>query len=67
MLPKMAFFAPSIDVLENDLKPAVEAVLDELGNDTNKMLVNVGDPKLTSNDDIRQFINTNPYTIVSIK
>lgn len=57
MLPKMAIFAPSIDVLENDLKPAVEAVLDELGIDTNRILVNVGDPKLTSNDDIREFVN----------
>ncbi len=57
MLPKMAFFAPSIDVLENDLKPAVESALDELGIDTNKILVNVGDTKLTSNDDIREFIN----------
>ena len=57
MLPKIAFFAPSIDVLENDLKPALESVLEELNIDTQKILVNVGDPKLTSNDDIREFIN----------
>lgn len=57
MLPKIAFFAPNIDILENNLKPALEAVLDELNIDTSKILVNVGDPKLTTNDDIREFIN----------
>lgn len=57
MLPKIAFFAPSIDILENDLKPALEAVLDELNINTSKILVNVGDAQLTNNDDIREFIN----------
>lgn len=57
MLPKIAFFAPSIDILETKLRPAIETVLIELGIDTNKILVNVGDDKITTNDDLREFKN----------
>lgn len=55
MLPKMAFFASSIDELQTELKPALEAVLADLGISTEKILVNVGDDKITSSDDIRAF------------
>ena len=55
MTPKMAFFAATIDELQNELRPAVEHALLERGISTNKILVNVGDPKLTSNEDIREF------------
>jgi len=55
MLPKLAFFAATIDELQNELRPAVEAALARRGIDTNRILVNVGDPKLTSNDEIREF------------
>lgn len=57
MLPKLAIFAASIDELEKHVKPAVEEALDLLGVSTNRILVNVGDSKLTTNDDIREFIN----------
>ena len=57
MLPKLALFAATIDELQNELRPAVEAVLGDLGVPTSRLLVNVGDPKLTTNDDIREFIN----------
>lgn len=57
MLPKIAFFAPNIETLQNHLRPAVETVLIELGIDTSKILVNVGDEKITSNDDLREFKN----------
>lgn len=57
MLPKMAFFASSIDELQNELRPAVEKVLDELEIPISKILVNVGDDKITSNDDLREFKN----------
>jgi len=57
MLPKIAFFASSISELEQELKPAVEAELVRHGISTDKILVNVGDPKLTSNDDVREFNN----------
>jgi type III restriction enzyme len=55
MLPKMAFFASTIDELQDDLKPAVERVLTELNIPLNRVLVNVGDSKLTGNDEIREF------------
>lgn len=57
MLPKIAFFASSIDELQNELRPAVEKVLIELNIPTSKILVNVGDTTITNNDDLREFIN----------
>ncbi len=53
--PKMAFFAATIDELQNELRPAVEAALSRHDIPTSAILVNVGDDKLTSNDDIREF------------
>lgn len=55
MLPKIAFFAATVDELQQELRPAVEAELAKHGISSDKILVNVGDPKLTSNDDIREF------------
>lgn len=57
MLPKFAFFASSIKELQDELRPAVEHVLGELGIPINKILVNVGDDKITTNDDLREFKN----------
>lgn len=62
MLPKMAFFASSIDELQNELRPAVEQVLDELNIPISKILVNVGDEKITTNDDLREFKNLDTPT-----
>lgn len=55
MLPKMAFFASQIDELQSELRPAVEAALARHGIPTDKILVNVGDDRLTSSEDIREF------------
>lgn len=55
LLPKMAFFAATIDELQHELLPAVESALTERGISTDKILVNVGDEKLTKNEDIREF------------
>jgi hypothetical protein len=55
MLPKVAFFAATIDELTGELKPAVERALLRHGIPTSRILVNVGDDKLTTNDDIREF------------
>lgn len=55
MLPKLAFFAATIDELTKELRPAVEKALAKRGLPTSGILVNVGDEKLTSNDDIREF------------
>ena len=57
MLPKLALFAATIDELQNELRPAVEAALSELHVPLSRILVNVGDDKLTSNDDKRRFDN----------
>jgi type III restriction enzyme len=57
MLPKLAIFSPTIEDLSQNLKPVVEEVLAGLGVSTDKILVNVGDPKHTSNDEIREFNN----------
>lgn len=55
MLPKLAFFAATIDELQKELRPAVEAELAKQGIPSSRILVNVGDDKLTTNDDIREF------------
>lgn len=55
MLPKMAFFAANIDELQKELRPAVEKALEKHGIPSSSILVNVGDTKLTTNDDIREF------------
>ncbi|MDR5659977.1 TnsA endonuclease N-terminal domain-containing protein [Serpentinicella sp. ANB-PHB4] len=55
MLPKLAIFGTTIEEVKNELQPIVSEILGELGISLDKILVNVGDPKLTSNDDIREF------------
>ena len=57
MLPKLALFASTINELQNELRPVVESVLSDLGVPTSRVLVNVGDSKLTTNDELREFIN----------
>lgn len=54
-LPKLAFFASSIEELRDELQPAVEKALIELDIPIEKILRNVGDDKLTTSDDIREF------------
>lgn len=55
MVPKIAFFASTIDELQKELRPAVEKALAKHGIPSTSILVNVGDEKLTTNDDIREF------------
>lgn len=55
MLPKMAFFASSIDEAVQELRPAIENELVRLNIPTSRILVNVGDEKYTTNDDLREF------------
>ncbi|SMP79627.1 TnsA endonuclease N-terminal domain-containing protein [Noviherbaspirillum suwonense] len=55
LLPKLAFFAATVNELTGELKPAVERALYKHGIPTSRILVNVGDDKLTTNDDIREF------------
>ena len=55
LLPKLAFFASTVEELTGELKPAVERALLKYGIPTSRILVNVGDSKITTNDDIREF------------
>ncbi len=55
LLPKMAFFAATVEELTGELKPAVERVLLKHGIPASRILVNVGDSNITTNDDIREF------------
>lgn len=57
ILPKIAFFAPTVEDLNSELRPAVEKAIAKYGFSSSKILVNVGDPKLTTNDEIREFNN----------
>ncbi len=56
MLPKMALFATTIDELNNELKPALEKALQKFDISEDSILVNVGDDKLTKQDDLREFL-----------
>jgi type III restriction enzyme len=53
--PKIAFFASTIKELQTELRPAIEAALAKRSIPTSKILVNVGDDKLTTSEDIREF------------
>lgn len=55
MLPKIAFFGSTVDEVKNQLEPIVRQVLNELNIPESVLLINVGDPKITTNDDIREF------------
>jgi type III restriction enzyme len=55
MLPKMAIFGTTVEEVQEEIRPAVEAILAKHGIPTDRVLVNVGDPKITTNDDIREF------------
>lgn len=55
MLPKLAFFSPTIEDATKNLKPMLEAELARHNISASAILVNVGDERETSNDDIKAF------------
>jgi type III restriction enzyme len=55
LLPKLAIFATTIKEADEEVRPIVEKILAELGIPSSKILVNVGDEKITKNEDIRNF------------
>lgn len=57
LLPKLAIFASRIEEVENEVLPACERVLADLGVDSSKILVNTGDSKQTKSEDIHIFNN----------
>jgi hypothetical protein len=57
VLPKIAFFASTIDELQKELKPKVEKIMEELRIPQKRLLINVGDENITTSDEIREFNN----------
>ncbi|MDR3279909.1 MAG: DEAD/DEAH box helicase family protein [Synergistaceae bacterium] len=57
LLPKLAFFASTVKEADEEVRPMVEDILSDLDIPISKILVNVGDDKITKADDIRNFNN----------
>ena len=57
LAPKMAIFGAEIAEVRDVIRPVVEELLSELGIPLDKILVNVGDEKITKSEDIRDFNN----------
>ncbi|MCM1297656.1 MAG: DEAD/DEAH box helicase family protein [Muribaculaceae bacterium] len=53
--PKLAIFGATIEEVVNEIRPAVEKVLAELGIPLDKILVNTGDTTVTKDNDIKAF------------
>lgn len=53
--PKLAIYASSVEEAVNEVRPALEKILADLGIHTSSILLNVGDTKYTKNDDIKNF------------
>lgn len=67
LLPKMAIFGAEVAEVQDEIKPIVEEVLSELGIPLDKILVNVGDEKITKSEDIRDFNNLDVVGTVGSK
>lgn len=53
--PKLAIYASGVEEAANEVRPALEKILADLGIPTSSILLNVGDAKYTKNDDIKNF------------
>lgn len=53
--PKLAIYASGVEEAANEVRPALEKVLADLGIPTSSILLNLGDTKYTKNDDIKNF------------
>ena len=67
LLPKMAIFGAEVAEVQDEIRPVVEEVLSELGIPLDKILVNVGDEKITKSEDIRDFNNLDVLGTVGSK
>jgi hypothetical protein len=54
-LPKLAFFAADIEDADKNLRPLLEKILAENNIPADSILINVGDEKVTRNEDIKLF------------
>lgn len=57
LAPKLAIFGAEIKEIEEEIRPTVEGILADLGIPLDKILVNVGNEKLTKAEDLRDFNN----------
>lgn len=55
--PKLAIYASGVEEAANEVRPALEKILADLGIPASSILLNVGDTKYTKNEDIRNFNN----------
>lgn len=55
MLPKLAIYGSEIKEVEEEILPTLEKILEEMNIPRDKILVNVGDSKLTKDNDIFEF------------
>ncbi len=55
--PKLAIYAAGVEEAATEVRPALEKVLADLGIPATSILLNVGDPKYTKDEDIRHFNN----------
>ena len=55
--PKLAIYAAGVEEAATEVRPALEKILAELGIPATSILLNVGDPRYTKDEDIRHFNN----------
>lgn len=55
--PKLAIYAAGVEEAATEVRPALEKILADLGIPATSILLNVGDPKYTKDEDIRHFNN----------
>ena len=53
--PKLAIYASGVEEAANEVRPILEGILADLGIPASSILLNVGNPKYTKNEDIRNF------------
>ena len=53
--PKLAIYASRVEEAVNEVRPALEEILADLGIPASSILVNVGETKYTKDEDIRNF------------
>lgn len=57
LTPKLAIYAARVEEAVNEVRPALERILSDLGIPGSKILLNVGDTRYTKDTDIRDFHN----------
>jgi len=55
--PKLAIYASGVEEAANEVRPALEKILSDLGIPISAILLNVGDKKYTKDEDIHNFNN----------